>query len=88
MITRTTRIENELQMTTEEFDILDHTIHRAAGGFYCGEPEAMKSLVERGLMQYAGRKSFVPDKYFSITPAGRREYQKHKNDLRRNQGRG
>jgi len=31
----------------------------------------MDVLVARGLMQSAGRKSFVPDEYFRITAAGR-----------------
>ena len=54
-----------------EQDILWHTEHRAAGGFYCGGGPDMDSLVERGLMEYAGRKPFVPDPYYRITSEGR-----------------
>lgn len=50
---------------------LYHTEHRAAGGFYCGGGKDMDALVAAGLMQSAGRKSFVPDEYFRITAAGR-----------------
>lgn len=54
-----------------ERDILWHTEHRAAGGLYCGGGPDMDSLVERGLMIYAGRKSFVPHPYYRITSKGR-----------------
>jgi len=57
-------------LTRHERDILWHTEHRAAGGLYCGEiPE---SLITDGLMEYAGRKSFVPDPYYRITSKGRK----------------
>lgn len=55
----------------EQAAILYHTAHRAAGGFYCGGGKDMDALIAAGLMQSAGRKSFVPDEYFKITPAGR-----------------
>lgn len=58
-------------LTREQRAILHHTVHRAAGGFYCGGGPDMDVLVARGLMQSAGRKSFVPDEYFRITAAGR-----------------
>lgn len=58
-------------LTREQRDILHHTVHRAAGGFYCGGGKDMDVLVSRGLMRSAGRKSFVPDEYFAITVAGR-----------------
>lgn len=58
-------------LTREQCAILHHTVHRAAGGFYCGGGPDMDVLVARGLMQSAGRKSFVPDEYFRITAAGR-----------------
>lgn len=58
-------------LTREQREILYHTEHRAAGGFYCGGGKEMDALVAAGLMQSAGRKSFVPDEYFRITPAGR-----------------
>lgn len=61
-------------LNREQIGILDHTLHRAAGGLYCGDGKDMQALVAAGLMVSAGRKSFVPDEYFRITEAGRRVY--------------
>lgn len=58
-------------ITSEQREILHHTEHRAAGGFYCGGGKDMDALVAAGLMESAGRKSFVPDEYFKITSKGR-----------------
>ena len=60
-----------LKLTREQRDILYHTEHRAAGGFYCGGGKEMDALVTAGLMEYAGKKSFVPDPYYKITSKGR-----------------
>lgn len=60
-----------MKLTSQQRDILYHTEHRAAGGFYCGGGAVMDTLVEAGLMEYAGKKSFVPDKYYKITSKGR-----------------
>lgn len=60
-----------MNITKNQRDILDHTAHRAAGGFYCGDSEAMQELVSLGLMVSAGKKDFVPDEYFTLTGAGR-----------------
>ena len=60
-----------MNLTNEQRDILHHTEHRAAGGLYCGGGKDMDELVKEGLMQSAGRKSFVPDEYFRITSKGR-----------------
>ena len=57
-------------LSSEERDILLHTMHRAAGGLYCGSSPEMITLIKRGLMVYAGRKSLVPDPYYRITPKG------------------
>lgn len=59
------------KLTREERDILWHTHHRAAGGLYCGGSPEMDALVTRGLMEYAGRKPFVPHSYYRITSAGK-----------------
>ncbi len=64
-------VQGARALTREERDILWHTEHRAAGGLYCGGGKTMDGLVASGLMQFAGRKSFVPDDYFRITSAGR-----------------
>lgn len=60
------------KLTKEQIAILDHTIHHAAGGLYCGGGKGMDALVSVGLMISAGRKSFVPDEYFRITDDGRK----------------
>jgi len=59
-------------LNREQIAILHHTEHVAAGGYYCGDSKDMAALVAAGLMESAGRKSFVPDEYFRITGAGRR----------------
>lgn len=58
-------------MTKEQQEILEHTAQRAPGGLYCGGSKDMDALVTAGLMEYAGRKSFVPDAYYRITSKGR-----------------
>ena len=60
-----------MELNREQFEILDHTVHRAAGGLYCGDSPDMQELVKAGFMQSAGRKSFVPDEHFRITGKGR-----------------
>ena len=42
-------------LSREQLSILDHTEHRAAGGYYCGGGKDMDALVAAGLMEYAGR---------------------------------
>lgn len=65
-------MNGERAISQEQYEILHHTEHRAAGGFYCGDSKHMQSLIAAGLMKSAGWKSFVPDEYFCITGAGRR----------------
>lgn len=60
-----------MELNREQREILEHTVSRAAGGLYCGDGPDMQALVSAGLMEFAGRKSFVPDPYFRITSAGR-----------------
>ena len=60
----------EPKLTKEQASILDHTVHGAAGGLYCGGGRDMDVLVAYGFMVSAGRKSFVPDEYFRITNSG------------------
>ncbi len=60
-----------MNLSREQREILDHTVHRAAQGLFCGDSPDMRSLVAAGLMEEAGRKSFVPDTYFRITCKGR-----------------
>ena len=59
-------------LTSNQREILDHTARRAANGNYCGDSEDMQSLVAMGLMEYAGRVPFCSDKFFCLTPLGRK----------------
>jgi hypothetical protein len=61
-------------LNREQVSILDHTMHRAAGGLYCGDGPDMDALVDSGLMAYAGRKAFVEWPYYKITEAGRKAF--------------
>ena len=63
-------------LNTEQLSILDHTMHRAAGGLYCGDSPDMEKLVANGFMVSAGRKSFVPSEYFRMTGRGREALKK------------
>lgn len=65
-------METKMELSREQIEILDHTEHRGAGRLYCGGSKDIDALVKSGLMEYAGRKSFVPDDYYRITEAGRR----------------
>ena len=60
-----------MDLTAEQRSVLEHTAHRAAGGMFCGDDPERLGLVDAGLMELAGRKSFVPDPHYRITPAGR-----------------
>jgi len=55
-------------MNKEQIEILKHTLKVQ---FYCGDSKDMKILCDYGLMESAGRKSFVPDEYFKITERGK-----------------
>ena len=59
-------------MNIEQMEIMKHTSGRAAGGLYCGDSPDMQALCANGLMEPAGRTSFVPDDYFRITDKGRK----------------
>lgn len=62
-----------MNLNTEQIEIMKHTAQQAAGGLYCGDSPDMQELVEAGLMECVGRKSFVPDLYFRLTGKGRAE---------------
>jgi len=66
-------------LSKEQVEILKHTNSRAAGGFYCGDSPDMQELVKLGLMELAGRKSFVPDPYFRLTKQGSQTVQDMQN---------
>ena len=66
------RISEQIsKLSPLHIDIMRHTRDRAAGGFYCGDSPEMQELVAWGLMESAGRKSFVPEEYFRLTHNGR-----------------
>jgi hypothetical protein len=60
-----------LNLTKEQISILDHTAHRAASNLYCGDSTDMQQLINLGLMELVGQKSFVPDPYFTLTVKGK-----------------
>lgn len=60
-----------MTLTSQQLEILDHTVQRASRGLFCGDFPAMQELVAAGLMESAGRVAWCPDEYFRITPAGR-----------------
>jgi len=62
-----------MKLNKEHIAILKHTTDRSANGLYCGDSPEMKELVLGGLMESAGRKSFVPDEYFRLTSEGRNQ---------------
>lgn len=61
-------------MTKEQFEILDHTANRAAGGRFCGGSDAMNELVADGLMQSIGKASWCPDEFYAMTVKGAAAY--------------
>jgi hypothetical protein len=57
-----------MKLTAEHRAIIQHTLHRAAGGRYCGDSKEMQDLVHIGVMEPLGRIFFVPEEYFKLTP--------------------
>ena len=57
-------------LTAEEKEIIVHTATRAAQGLYCGDNPELLALVEKGLMECVGKKSFVPDPFYRLTKEG------------------
>lgn len=64
------RERDRIALTTAQVAILDHTVHRAPRGFYCGGGSEMSVLVKHGLMELALRAAWCPDDYYRITPKG------------------
>lgn len=61
-----------MSLTKEQFEILEHTANRTANRMYCGDSEDMQVLVKLGLMEDVGMTGYCPDKFFSLTGAGRK----------------
>ncbi len=59
-------------LNSEQREILYHTLHRAAGGRYCGGSPDMDRLMELGYMQKLGKPEWAVDYYYGITSAGKR----------------
>lgn len=59
---------NTPTLTTSQLETLRHTQRNQ---LFCGEDRNVLDCVAMGLMEFAGRKSFVPDRYFRLTDAGR-----------------
>jgi len=57
-----------MNLNKEQMAIMSHTDRNRV---YCGDSPDMQELVEMGLMESLGRKSFVPDEYFRLTGKGR-----------------
>lgn len=64
-----------MTITKKHIDIMEHTLNGAPNGYYCGDSPEMQELVAAGMMVYAGRKSYVPDPYFTLTRKGREALQ-------------
>ena len=60
-------------ITMAQWEILDHTKHRAANQNYCGDSSDMQVLVKLSLMRSVGKVGFCEDEYFTITKAGREQ---------------
>jgi hypothetical protein len=61
---------NEVSLNKNQIEILLHTKLRATDGLFCGGSKDMDDLVEQGLMEFKGKKAFVPDKYYALTIQG------------------
>lgn len=57
-----------MKLNNEQKEIIKHTMKN---GLFCGSSKDMDILCEYGLMEYAGRKPFVPDPYYRATTAGK-----------------
>lgn len=56
-----------MELTNEHIEILKHT---RQNGLFCGDSKEMQELCELKMMEYAGRKSFVPDPYYKLMRDG------------------
>lgn len=57
-----------MKLNTEQKAIIEHAIKN---GQFCGDSKDMDALVTAGLMEFLGKKSFVPDGYYRVTTAGK-----------------
>lgn len=57
-----------MELNSEQKAIIEHTIKN---GLFCGDSPDMEALLTLGLIEYAGKKSYVSDVYYNVTRAGR-----------------
>lgn len=57
-----------MELTKEHIEILKHT---EKNGLFCGDSKEMQELCDYKMMEFAGRKSFVPDPYFKLMKDGK-----------------
>ena len=60
-----------LKLNKEQIAIMRHAYERAPNGLYCGDSPDMQRLLQMELMELRGRKSYVPEPYFTLTLRGR-----------------
>ncbi|MCK5236063.1 MAG: hypothetical protein KAR06_03675 [Deltaproteobacteria bacterium] len=58
-----------MELSKAQKEIIEHTIKT---GLYCGGSADMDLLCELGYMEFAGKKSFVPDPYYRATQKGKK----------------
>ena len=56
-----------MELTNEHIEILKHT---QKVGLFCGGSKEMDDLCEVKMMEYVGKKPFVPDPYYRLTKDG------------------
>jgi hypothetical protein len=61
-------------ITNNEYQILHHTLTRATNNAYCSNESTVKSLIDKGLMQFHCKLSYVPEPYWTVTDKGKKEY--------------
>lgn len=59
-----------MELSKEHIEIIKHSV-KSPQGLFCGGGKEMDELCDEGLMEYVGKKSFVPDPYYRATGKGR-----------------
>jgi hypothetical protein len=57
-----------MELTNEHIEILKHT---EKNGLFCGDSPEMQDLCKLKMMEFAGKKPFVPDPYYRLAEDGR-----------------
>jgi hypothetical protein len=56
-----------MEITQAHIAIMEHT---KKNGIFCGDSKEMQELCELKMMEFAGKKSFVPDSYYRLMNDG------------------